>query len=631
MITFAEAISASNIRKLDLSGNPVDEELRALDAFLDNLNTPCLYELHMGSMFKISHVANAPEPTPATAASTATAAGIQAVKAPLSAAGTTASATGATSSAGIAASADPVTAAEEIASDSPATPDGRTNAAWTMASTGIKAAIIVAKFIRKSTPGQSITPEKKTPPHRGTPNLAALRVGKNPFGISGCALIAAAACGTSAVEARELADKASKSPVKDYHSVDEIAKKYRLQVRQKDFLPPNLTILEIRLAGCRCEHVDNVEIPLEAFEAIFLKMQLTHESEATKESESNLQEDGASTSSGSALIKVQTSTEAMQLKSERRQQASLLASMEFVAKGKKDASALHKIWKVLRSGCWSSLLTSRHIINSSNCKKVWKLAFEILAGARVLSCNVRPGSKNEGESPWLKLPAELRRHVFGSLNETIDNALTQEQLTAVLSFASDRRTIGYGTTNEAVIAEKRLMDETFGRDSSGTSTDSESISVPKWSWRTSPAHPPYDWPTEVQSATTHELPYRGELTAAARAFLSATDTVNSRDVVRDDAMAEEARWAFQSKKEGKDPLIAMNIDFHSDPAQGPTLVADPTLDAEPTLDDSDWTDDDDANAAGNILAGTMADYGFGAGAPPPGISDDSDDDMGVWM
>ena len=382
-----------------------------------------------------------------------------------------------------------------------------------------------ARFIRKSTPGQSITPERRDPPHRGAPNLTFLSLDNNPFGISGCALIAAAACGTGAIEGRDIAEKVSKSSLKTIKSVEQVVKKLGPQVKQKDYLPPNMTITEIGLADCMCEHTATGEIPMKLFEQIFMGLRPTQNSKTAQKDVKGKQKE-TDASSGSALDKA--TTVATQLESERRQQVGILANAEFIAKAKKDATVLHKVWKVMRSGCWSSQLTNRQQLNTSNCI-IWKVAFQVLAGARVLSCNVKPGKKKGGKSHWWKLPAEIRKHVLGFLSDRTTvpsgDTLTQEQLTAVLSFASDRRTIGYGSTNEAVIAEKRLMDEKTGRDGSAAAADFEFIAVPKWSWHTSPAHPPYDWPSEVKSGNTHAHTCRSRLSAAGRAFLCVTDTV----------------------------------------------------------------------------------------------------------
>ena len=103
-------------------------------------------------------------------------------------------------------------------------------------------------------------------------------------------------------------------------------------------------------------------------------------------------------------------------------------------------------------------------------QEVQRSAFIMLAAARTLGCQVKPlASRPEMAMPgWLCLPPgicslcmrfldEIDVPGYGDLN--IGHALSHFQKQAVLSFASDRRTIGYARLNEVLLASKRLEDE----------------------------------------------------------------------------------------------------------------------------------------------------------------------------
>lgn len=96
-------------------------------------------------------------------------------------------------------------------------------------------------------------------------------------------------------------------------------------------------------------------------------------------------------------------------------------------------------------------------INFSSNYRARESALAVLAAARVLGCRVKGIAEPSGSpySLWLSLPAHLRAQVLGFLGP----GLTRTQLRSVLSFAADRRTIGYNAYREAFLVSARLQQE----------------------------------------------------------------------------------------------------------------------------------------------------------------------------
>ena len=194
-------------------------------------------------------------------------------------------------------------------------------------------------------------------------------------------------------------------------------------------------------------------------------------------------------------------------------------------------------------------------------KEVRKSAFVVLAAARTVGCQVEPAAHMR-EKPlpgWLRLPPELRSLCMQFLDEIYvpgfgdlgtGHALSRSQMQAILSFASDRRTIGYGRLNEVLIASKRLADEAaaearsvspsdVSKDTrsqlvgSGTTVQSGMFAVPKWSWKKAAERcMPQDWVTQAawdqggpsgQTTGASGPKFRAATPPEALAFLSVTD------------------------------------------------------------------------------------------------------------
>ena len=168
-------------------------------------------------------------------------------------------------------------------------------------------------------------------------------------------------------------------------------------------------------------------------------------------------------------------------------------------------------------------------------QEVQRSALTVLAAARTLACQVEPLASRvqEGMPGWLRLPPESRSLCMRNLDEIdipgyddlkIGHALSQSQMQTVLSFASDRKTIGYGRANEVLLASKRLTDETAleahqagessaKRTTSAVQDKTESpanFAAPRWSWKKAAERcMPQDWVTQVawnKYELMHQLP-----------------------------------------------------------------------------------------------------------------------------
>ncbi len=142
-------------------------------------------------------------------------------------------------------------------------------------------------------------------------------------------------------------------------------------------------------------------------------------------------------------------------------------------------------------------------------------ALQLLTAARILSCRVRsaaePTASAPGEAPcrWLSLPVEIRRacleqipalyeadeanlgRVISSMRTEPSEAywenyqrrspLSNAVVDRILSFAADRRTIGYGRLPEAAFLDLRLASDSLEDDERGP-TASNVIQAAPWSF-----------------------------------------------------------------------------------------------------------------------------------------------------
>ena len=182
---------------------------------------------------------------------------------------------------------------------------------------------------------------------------------------------------------------------------------------------------------------------------------------------------------------------------------------------------------------WKDLLTVHSRMLALLLREVQRSAFIVLAAARTLGCQVDSlaNTRKQAKSAWLRLPPELRSLCMQFLDEIYvpgfgdlgtGHALSRSQMQAILSFASDRRTIGYGRVSEVFLASKRLADEAAVEEQyaaaydesradqpqisgRGTFLPTDIFASPEWSWKKAAERcMPQDW---VSHALWNKRPF----------------------------------------------------------------------------------------------------------------------------
>ncbi|KDN52974.1 hypothetical protein K437DRAFT_134234 [Tilletiaria anomala UBC 951] len=383
-------------------------------------------------------------------------------------------------------------------------------------SLGIKAARTLALFIRRSLQTQvcasssarEASKARSFPPYAGCPNLTLLKLNANSFGQGGVSLITAAHCGDSSWhEITPRLNQRLDRPGAHFAS--------SLEPRADWMLYGSRHFLLVNLYACESMTEDHV-----VFEDILAVVRHGHMA----------LENGQERSDWSAANAILTEHPCRGVQD--------TGSVRF------EAQALERVLEAL--ACYNE--TKGHPLNNllkplhpsiTRCTQI--AAFSVLGVARVLGCNVSSAATADGSPPWwLHLPPELKiailRQVASQSRIEYDHEyprfFSERQLLAVLSFASDARTIGYGRTNEALIATLRVKEEEGlvkeGRLQPGI------LGTPIWSFvEAARRSPPRNWPAELahmqRDLSSDTWSTSRSRHAEAAAFLDITETLMCRE------------------------------------------------------------------------------------------------------
>ncbi|KAL6957684.1 hypothetical protein U1Q18_051435 [Sarracenia purpurea var. burkii] len=342
----------------------------------------------------------------------------------------------------------------------------------------------------------------------------------------------------------------------------------------------NLTIVEIQISECMCAHTDSGEVPLKVFQDIFMDRPWSKSDWSGQTEGKGKQKDGVAASSGLAKTSADTTAP-------KRRRWEAQTPLPKPDRRHRTAQSVEgdALWLLV------SQMSNRQFINLMNCR-VWKMAFKVLAGARVLSCNVQPGKKKGGKSPWSNC---LQRFVGMCSNTLTTDLRRKKSSTSMTSLL------------------KNSSPPSSPLRATGVPSDMERPT--KASLREASRPSALGLVLRSQIETQLRSPCREDLSASARAFLAVTDTTNSRSALDLDTVISELRHC-------KDLQAMIDCDVHTRRGHG-WLIPHPP----PSLDDAGGR-----KAAMKLLAAMLAaKTDSSGGLTTMTLGDNLFDGLGSWM